>query len=235
LEEHPDGELEAADDEPGTQLLPIFPLPDVWLSPMTLMPLNIFEPRYRRMIEDLLDGPGRLVMGTVVEGQDGQDVPEIYPIAGLGEIGRHEKLDDGRFMIWVMGLKRVRVVEVESDHPYRMVEAESISESQPEGKEKEMLIVSLRRALDEVLAEMPEKQRPPEKVLKNLTVGSLADILCSRLELERARIQEIFATLDTAERARMVLGEYAQMKLSEGEESEGNESKDSESEDDTPS
>lgn len=220
MEENPDGEQEAADDEPGTQLLPIFPLPDIWLSPMTLMPLNIFEPRYRQMIEDLLDGPGRLVMGTVVEGQDGQDDPEIYPIAGLGEIGRHEKLDDGRFKIWIMGLKRVRVVEVESDHPYRMVEAESIAESQPEGKEKKMLTVSLRRALDEVLAESPENQRPPEKVLKNFSVGSLADILCSQLDLQRTRTQQIFATLDTAERARMVLGEHAQLKLSEGDEPE---------------
>ena len=40
---------------------------------------------------------------------------------------------------------------------------------------------------------------------------------------ERGRIQEIFSTLDTAERARMVLGEYAQMKLSESEESGGDE------------
>ncbi len=212
MEEQPDGE--------GTQVLPIFPLPDMWLPPMTLMPLNIFEPRYRQMIEDLLDGPGRLVLGTVVEGQDGTPIPEIYPIAGLGEIGRHEKLEDGRFVIWVAGIKRVRVAEVPSDHPYRMVEAESVSELKPEGKEEEMLIVSLRRALDEVHALLPEEQRPKANVLDSCPVGALSDFLCARLELERGRIQEIFATLDTAERARMVLGEYAQLKLLESDDTE---------------
>jgi len=234
LAEYPEGEQEGASEEPSTQVLPVFPLPDVWLSPMTLMPLNIFEPRYRQMIEDLLDGPGRLVMGTVVEGQDGQEVPEIYPIAGLGEIGRHEKLDDGRFMIWVMGLKRVRVMEVPSEHPYRMVEAQPITESQPDGHEKKMLFISLRSALDEVLVEVPKNQRPPQKMLDNLSVGSLADILCSRLDLERGRIQEIFATLDTAERARMVLGEYAQLKLAESVDGSGGDT-DDEAEGDEPS
>ena len=219
-EEPQEGDFGEDSGESATQVIPVFPLPDVWLSPLTLLPLNIFEPRYLQMIEDLLDGPGRLVMGTVVEGQDGVMVPDIYPIAGLGEIGRHEKKDDGRFEIWVMGLKRVRIVEVSSQHPYRMVEAESVSEIEPEGKEKQTLTTSLRRALDEVLQEMPENQRPPEKLLKTLSVSSLSDILCSRLDLDRSRRQAIFAELDVAKRARMVLGEYAQIKLQDEGESE---------------
>ena len=165
------------------------------------------------MIEDLLDGPGRLVMGTIVEGQDGVDVPAVYPMAGLGEIGRHEKLDDGRFTVWVMGLKRVAIEEVPSEHPYRMVSTESVVEVEPDGKEKDVLTESLRRALDGVLEKLPDEQRPPEKLLKTLTVSSLADILCSSLDLNRDRRQAIFAELDTAKRARMVLGEYAEILL----------------------
>jgi Lon protease-like protein len=47
--------------------IPVFPLPNVVLFPNVFLPLHIFEPRYRQMIEDLLDGPGQIVMGTVVE------------------------------------------------------------------------------------------------------------------------------------------------------------------------
>ena len=78
------------------QVVPMFPLPGVFLFPGQVMPLHIFEPRYRQMIEDLLDGPGRLVMATILEEQSGADVehPDVLPVAGLGEIWRHEKLPD---------------------------------------------------------------------------------------------------------------------------------------------
>ena len=200
-------------EEPVSSLVPLFPLPDVWLAPLTLMPLNIFEPRYRQMVEDLLDRPGRFVLGTIIEGQDELEVPGIYPLAGLGEIGRHEKFDDGRFLIWVMGLKRVSIQEVPSDHPYRLVKTKPVVESQPKGREKATLMHSLRHAFDEFLDEFPDEQRPPEKLLQTLTIGSLTDILCSRLDLDRTRRQTIFSELDAAKRARMVLGEYAEIKL----------------------
>src|SRR6185436_20389622 len=96
----------------------------------TIVPLHIFEPRYRQMVEDMLDGPGRLVMGTVLEGHEGEiaDAPPLYPVAGIGEIGRHEHLPDGRFNILLVGLARVRIREVESDRLYRKVETEALEE-----------------------------------------------------------------------------------------------------------
>ncbi|HEX5054111.1 MAG TPA: LON peptidase substrate-binding domain-containing protein, partial [Planctomycetota bacterium] len=49
--------------------VPIFPLPGAFLFPHQVMPLHVFEPRYREMVEDLLDSPGRLVIGTQLEGE----------------------------------------------------------------------------------------------------------------------------------------------------------------------
>src|SRR6185436_5860025 len=84
-------------------LAPMFPLQDVYLFPGTFIPLHIFEPRYRQMVEDSLDGPGRIVIASPLEDEtqapDAQ--PSVHPIAGLGEIARHERLEDGRFMIWL--------------------------------------------------------------------------------------------------------------------------------------
>src|SRR6185436_16317400 len=90
-------------DDARQRIVPLFPLPNVFLYPGCVMPLHIFEPRYRQMIEDQLDGPGQIVMGTVPSehAADLDGAPPVRPIAGLGEIFRHERLPDGRFLIWL--------------------------------------------------------------------------------------------------------------------------------------
>ena len=105
---------------------PLFPLPNFFLFPRSITPLHIFEPRYRQMIEDLLDGNGRLVMGTVKEEhlEELACSPPVHPVACLGEIVRHERLPDGRFLIWLLGVARVRVREVHSIRLYRCVACE---------------------------------------------------------------------------------------------------------------
>ena len=92
-------------------VVPMFPLSGVFLFPQQLMRLQIFEPRYLQMVEHSLDGPGRLVMATVAEGveygPDESEPPPVLPVAGLGEIARHEKTPDGRYLILVYGMGRV--------------------------------------------------------------------------------------------------------------------------------
>ena len=92
--------------------VPLFPLPGVFLFPHQMLPLHVFEPRYRQLVSDLLDGAGRFVIGTpaALARASGQTT-DILPVAGLGEILRHEKRPDGRFHIWVLGLVRVRIRE----------------------------------------------------------------------------------------------------------------------------
>ena len=108
------------------------------------------------MVEDSLDGPGHLVIGTVVDGHENEmsGSPPIYPLAGLGEIAKHERLEDGRFHILIVGLYRVRIQEVESDRLYRRVRAERVHESTGERDRARSLHEDLQRA---VLDSIPEK------------------------------------------------------------------------------
>ena len=128
-------------------VVPMFPLPGVFLFPGTLMPLHIFEPRYRRMIEDSLDGPGRIVMATVLEGHEDElpGAPPVHHIAGLGEIMRHERLPDGRFLILLAGVSRVLIREIPSRAPDRHAEAIPLREVPPSSSRESELRTRIRR------------------------------------------------------------------------------------------
>jgi Lon protease-like protein len=78
--------------------LPIFPLPNVVFFPHTLLPLHIFEPRYRKMLADCLAGERRLAVVLLRPGweADYYGRPAVHSVAGAGEIIQSEMLPNGR-------------------------------------------------------------------------------------------------------------------------------------------
>src|SRR6266487_254461 len=94
--------------------LPIFPLPKTVLFPGAVLPLHIFEPRYRAMIGDCLTRDKALAVALIREDapRDGNNHPAIEPVAGVGLIVDHAKLADGRYDILVHGQARVRLDEL---------------------------------------------------------------------------------------------------------------------------
>ena len=201
--------------------VPLFALPNVWLFPYVILPLHIFEERYRQMIEDNLDGTGRIVLGTILEGHenDPSGAPPVHPIAGLGEIGRHERLEDGRYDVLLVGLQRVRITETESDRLYRQVEFEPVTETPvPEPVEAE-----LRSQLIEAILERTDGLTaiPPE-----VSASHLADLLTLRMPLPHDILASLYGELDAETRARRALEEHAVRPKSpeqEGEQGEGDE------------
>jgi Lon protease-like protein len=100
------------------EFLPVFPLASVVLFPHVRVPLYIFEPRYRQMIEAALHGAGRIGMVTVLPDQVdliGGD-PEIFQIGCAGRIESCKKRGDGTYDILLLGESRFRV-EREIDPP----------------------------------------------------------------------------------------------------------------------
>jgi len=90
---------------------PIFPLPGVLLLPRARLPLHIFEPRYRAMTADALDGDGMIAMVQPRDPESEERAPELYDIACLGRIVESEQLDDGRFLLTLEGVIRMRLAE----------------------------------------------------------------------------------------------------------------------------
>jgi uncharacterized protein len=195
------------DFEPTTITLPngpvpMFPIPGVFLFPHQVLPLHIFEERYRTMVADLLDGPGRLVIAAPLLGESSTPgyTPKVIPVAGLGEILRHEKLDDGRYMIWVLGIARVHIQELKCETPYRQVEVLPFLETAVPGPEAEVLTRELRDAAAARLKEplpLPDSTPP----------GLLADLLMQTLQASRNLIERAFVEPDVQARAQLVLRE----------------------------
>jgi len=183
--------------------LPVFPHPGVFLFPGRLLPLHIFEPRYRQMIEDLLDKQGLLIISGIQVGHESEalESPPFYEIGGLGEIVGHNHLEDGRFLVTLHGKKRVRVREVESDKPYRLVEYEEIQESQPTGEGAVATTIALREAIH-------ERSEDEIEIPDEAPMSPLADLLLHFLKLPPEEMQAAFAEPDAGKRAHVALARH---------------------------
>lgn len=102
------------------EILPVFPLTGVMLLPGTVLPLHIFEPRYRNMIEDALGSDKIFGMIQPFAPQDdnrgpqpdaGTAAPDLYKVGCAGFIDKSERLPDGRFFIQLKGVQRFRFAE----------------------------------------------------------------------------------------------------------------------------
>ena len=86
-------------------VIPIFPLPDVTLFPHTVLPLHVFEARYRAMITDALARDRLLAVARLLPGYEATYAgkPPVASVAGAGEIVKWERLPGGRYNILVEG------------------------------------------------------------------------------------------------------------------------------------
>ena len=179
---------------------PVFPLPNYFLFPGNAVPLHIFEERYRQMVGDLLDQVGRLVIAPILSHRAGtrEGKPPLHSHGCLAEIIRHERLDDGRYIILVAGLARVRIREVAGERLYRRVEAEPIAEIPCSDEEAARLQPLLEKAIHETGGQRLELPR-------QLSLGVLVDLLLQLLKLSPRRLEEMLAQPDVALRAKAAL------------------------------
>lgn len=112
--------------------IPIFPLPDAVLFPGVCLALHIFEPRYRAMVADVLDGDRVIGMTLLRPGSESgyEGRPPIFPIGCAGLVTHAERLPDGRFDIVLKGLSRFRIVDEEAaGRSYRVARVEGLAEA----------------------------------------------------------------------------------------------------------
>jgi Lon protease-like protein len=113
----------------------LFPLPDVVLFPGAVLPLLVFEPRYRALVADAIELGGLIGVPRLKRGfeADYHGNPRIFEVFGVGQLVQHELLSDGRYRIVLRGVHRARLSREVILEPYRIAEAAVVTESETEG------------------------------------------------------------------------------------------------------
>lgn len=194
-------------------LLPIFPLPNLVFFPQTRLPLHIFEPRYRQMIGDALEGDRRIGIVLLRPGweTDYFGAPPVHSVATLGVIEQEFKLDDGRYNLLVGGETRVRILEEVSADPYRIARVVPIPQTAPDLQlayaEREWLVELSRRYLEY----LPGQMEVPELATAALEPLTNALIMSLPMEVEeKQKLLELDDVLARAEHIGTVLEEKMQ-------------------------
>ncbi len=144
-----------SEDDLLPERLPVFPLTGALIFPRGTLPLHIFEPRYRAMIQDALGG-NRLI--GMIQPRTRSDTPSLYDIGGLGRISQFSETPDGRFLISLTGICRYRIVEeLPVATPYRQVRA-TYEEFLGDAIEPPALAPAVRAALEGELKDYLDSQ-----------------------------------------------------------------------------
>ena len=192
--------------------IPIFPLPNVVLFPSALLPLHIFEPRYRAMVADALEGERLIGMVMLRPGWEPhyEEAPDVYPIGCAGFITHAERLHDGRFNIMLRGLEKFRII---GERPardgverYRVARVESIAEVTsgvtPASRDA-------RHRLEKLLARKLQKN-DHDFIPKDVPDADLVHAIAQHLEpLEKQALLECNSLLERCE----VLVELLEMRM----------------------
>ena len=188
-------------------VIPLFPLPSTVFYPNTSLSLHIFEPRYRNMVEDALNGKGEIGIILLKPGweSDYQGTPEIMATGCVGKIERHSKLPEGKYNILLSGLYRFRILNEIGGKIYRQAEVEFLKEINDQDLTtktspiKEQLI----RVMQLYLKNLPDETKV-EQTLDLESCRKLAefvDKLTHQFDLPPNKMQEFLEQQDVQKRA----------------------------------
>jgi Lon protease-like protein len=179
--------------------IPLFPLPNVALFPAALLPLHIFEPRYRAMVADALEGERLIGMVMLRPGWERQydGTPPVYPVGCAGFITHADRLTDGRYNIILQGLEKFRIVGERSARAggdrYRVATVERITEVRPGSA---AALHEARRRLETLIARKLQ-QSAADTIPKDVPDADLVHAIAQHLEpVEKQALLECDGVLE---------------------------------------
>ena len=189
--------------------IPLFPLPRTVLLPGELLPLHVFEERYRAMVREAISGHRVIGIVAVAPGHEKEQLgtPPLQDIGCVGFVAQHRELDDGRFLIWLVGLEVFRIdQELDTDTPYRLAKVTYLTgrESAIELAGIQPLRTELRSLLPGLVDSDEEVRRSMAEQLGDVTDTQLVALASHVLELPFERKQLLLETGSVADRFKLV-------------------------------
>lgn len=206
-----------------TGTVALFPLANAVLLPGAVMPLHIFEERYRQMTTDVLAGDTAssdqcIGMAILEDGHDEEYLrsPPIGSIMCLGKILSHELLADGRYNLLLVGLFRAKILREVKDpqtpRPYRIAEYQRLTEPTV----MEIDLANERQKLMSVFAEpifgkLPVGQKLRELIRSSRPTSEIADVVAYHLVLDQALRRRLLEDPDPKRRVPKVVAAVADL------------------------
>jgi Lon protease-like protein len=208
--------------------VPVFPLPNLVLFPDAVVPLHIFELRYRTMVRDALSGERVIAMGLLKPGWEGDyhGSPEYYPLGCLARVEEVEWLPNDCYSLVVRGVGRVMLGRVVREYPYRAAKVEVLP--QEPWSEDDPLVLSEKYALLELYRRLlpPAPVAPGEgepgpaaaeapKPGADLSYAALVSAVCMMVEagpLEKLQLLGLDSVIERGRRIQEIAARRALVK-----------------------
>ena len=190
--------------------MPVFPLPQVVLFPHAVLPLHIFEPRYRALVKDCLASHRVFAIALITDPAhpDARGNPPIAEVAGAGLIVEHQGLPDGRSTLLLHGHARVRIEELPFVGPYRRARATLLPEQDLEVAAADRLAL-LTSAAAFAVEVQKQDARFSFQLPTDLSAGAQADYCAHHLVVDTLVRQRLLGETDPRARVRTVTTELA--------------------------
>ncbi len=191
-------------------VVPVFPLPQLVLFPGTLLPLHVFEPRYRALTRDAWAGDRAVALAHLRAGYEPlyhTHRAPIHPVLTVARLEQAVRLPEGRYNILVRGLSRARVVDESEDKAYRLARIELLETGcRADPDRVAELRAELAAAAHENPGLDPSLRGHWDKLLAtDLDLDPLTDLLAAALPADADVRQLLLEETDAAERAELLV------------------------------
>ena len=195
--------------------IPIFPLSNAIFFPNTVLPLNIFEPRYKQMIEDSLEKNKFIGMAQPNLQNLQSPKPDIFNVGCVGIVQKHNKTSEGTYLVNLEGLVRFKVIkELKTEKLYRTFKVSYLdfSSDLEENNKKEIDDQSLLELIEKTkkffkMFQLSTDWRMIEKVEPNKLINSLA-MICPFTSAEKQRLLETTSIRERNEILNQIINFY---------------------------
>ena len=190
----------------------LFPLPNLVLFPGVIQALHIFEPRYRKLIADALATDELISMALIEPASKPHSLnpPSLWPTTCIGKIVTHSRLDDGRYNLLLIGVRRARIVRELEDHekPYRTAEIYLLDEQmdctpRQAASLRQQVISEFRRVVSE--RSVADEDSLDLMLEQDLPLGQLLDLIGYSCGVAPFEQQRILDEVNVCRRAEIVL------------------------------
>lgn len=198
----------------------LFPLPNLVMFPHVVQPLHIFEPRYREMVEDALATDQLIAMAHLLPGWESEyeASPLLAPVTCIGRIISHTQLDDGKFNILLLGLRRATIAaELPLTRSFREARVTVLEDLDVHTASPQRAAIQreLLRCFRRFTPESPAAQEQFESLMSNrLPLGMLTDVISFTMKFDVELKQRLLSETNVDQRARLLVDELRRLEHS---------------------